>query len=301
MPDVELGPLRFGIIGAGRLGCVLGETLRAQGFDIVAATSASPEGRTRASHRLDAPVFDDPLQATVDVDVVLVCTPDRAIAEVASRIAERDEFTTPYRLRIVHTSGALPLSVLQPASERGHDVLGMHPLQTITERSTPTDLVGAAAGVTARDEATTTFGHALAHTLGMLPFTIDDAHKPLYHAAGAFAANFTVTVMSAVRDLARAANMDERHAMHAFSRLARAALERVETEGPADALTGPIVRGDAITVRNHLEALERDTPQLLPLYRALARATVDVGVTAGRVPVEQASALEQLLATPEAN
>jgi predicted short-subunit dehydrogenase-like oxidoreductase (DUF2520 family) len=38
-------------------------------------------------------------------------------------------------------------------------------------------------------------------------------------------------------------------------------------------LTGPIARGDWTTVEAHLKALEADLPDLLPLYRELARVT----------------------------
>jgi len=38
-------------------------------------------------------------------------------------------------------------------------------------------------------------------------------------------------------------------------------------------LTGPIARGDWSTVEAHLAALEREAPDLVPLYRALVEAT----------------------------
>ena len=297
MADLELGPLRFGIVGAGRLGRVIGRALQARDFSLVAATSATQVGRDGAAHALQVPVFDDPLLATVDVDVVLICAPDDAIAEVAARLAERAPSTTPYRLRVVHTSGCVSLEALEPLRAAGHDVLSMHPLQTITAASGAGagELTGAAAAITAHDEATRTFGHALAHALNMHPFDLADEARPIYHAASAVAANFTVTMQAMVRDFAASAGLHEGMARNAFCALARSAIDRVEHEGPEAALTGPIARGDQATIAAHLAAIDDVAPQHSATYRALVHATVQLAVSSGRLPIDRAASMDQLV------
>src|SRR5690606_33145870 len=68
---------------------------------------------------------------------------------------------------------------------------------------------------------------------------------------------------------------------------------------PGEALTGPVVRGDAGTVRNHFQALDRHAPELLEAYRTLARKTVRVAVRSGRLAPESAELLRERLEAPE--
>jgi predicted short-subunit dehydrogenase-like oxidoreductase (DUF2520 family) len=299
MAELELGPLRFGVIGAGRLGTVLARALVAQGFTLVAVSSASEHGRAAATRALQVPAFADPAQVLTEVDAVLLCVPDDALAPTCELLAHTLHADLSNRatgtgaehsaLRIVHTSGAVGLAVLDPLHRAGCHVLGLHPLQTITAASSPGDLRGAAAAITAHDIAGATFGHALAHALGLHPFDLTDDQRGLYHAAAAIAANFTVTLQAAVQQLAAAAGLPRDVATHGYAALARAALDRAEREGPGAALTGPIVRGDTGTVAAHLRALDEHAPGVAALYRTLAAATVDVAVDAGRLDMGTAA------------
>ena len=58
--------------------------------------------------------------------------------------------------------------------------------------------------------------------------------------------------------------------------LIRGTLHNIETLGIPDALTGPIMRGDVKTVRDHLDAMRKRTPELIGLYKKLAQQTVAV-------------------------
>lgn len=103
----------------------------------------------------------------------------------------------------------------------------------------------------------------LAETLGLRPFPLADADKPLYHAGAAIASNFLVTLHRAAARL-----MDE-------TGVPREALIPLmqRTIDNGFVLTGPIARGDWSTVDAHLRALELRAPELVPLYRSLAEAT----------------------------
>lgn len=298
MAELELGPLRFGIVGAGRLGRVLARALQEQGFLLTSVSSASEAGRSAAVRALDVPAFDDPAMVLAESDVLLMCVPDQAIAQVATRLAEAVPGATS--LRVVHTSGCIPLAALEPLRAAGCDVLSLHPLQTVTDATAPADLRGSAAAVTAHDVAGETFGAALAHALGLHPFALPDEARPLYHAAASMAANFTVTLQAAVQELTHLAQVHQGVATHAFARLTRSAIERVEREGAPAALTGPIVRGDEQTVREHLDALDRLAPGVAAIYRPLARATVQLAVDAGRLEVDDAARIDQLVAATPA-
>jgi pantoate--beta-alanine ligase len=197
-------------------------------------------------------------------ELVLVCVPDRVIAEVAADISRG-----PW---VAHVSGATPLGALDPHTKR----FGLHPLQTFTLRRGPEQLDGAFAAVTAETAEGREAGFALAHMLGLAPFPLDDVHRAAYHAGAATASNFMVTLRKAGGSLLEAAGAPP----EALDPLMRRVIEN------DFALTGPIERGDWETVARHLEAIRSERPELERAYRALADLTA---WQAGQAPSETVS------------
>ena len=186
-----------------------------------------------------------------NAELVLLCVPDGAIAEVARGVG-----AGPW---IAHTSGATPLAALHPHARR----FGLHPLQTFTLARGPEQLDGAYAAVTAETDAAREAGFALAELLGLTPFALAEDRRVLYHAGAAVAANYLVTLHRAAARLVEAAGAPA----EGLTPLIRRTIEN------GFELTGPISRGDWGTVEAHVAAIRRDAPELEPLYRVLADAT----------------------------
>ena len=127
-----------------------------------------------------------------------------------------------------------------------------------------------------------------------MPFPLADELRPLYHAGAVFASNALVTVSAIAESLFTAAGVPDPGA--AMAPLQRASLAHVEDLGPARALTGPAVRGDAGTIRRNLEALRVHAPELVPTYVALARSALHLAQGSGRVPPASRAAVEDVLA-----
>jgi predicted short-subunit dehydrogenase-like oxidoreductase (DUF2520 family) len=189
-----------------------------------------------------------------DPDLVLLCVPDRAIADVAKTIEPG-----PW---VAHTSGATSLAVLDPHARR----FGLHPLQTFTRARGPEQLDGAYAAVTAGSDEARDVGFWLARELGLEPFELGDSERALYHAGAVVASNFLVTLHRAAADLAEAAGAPPEALVPLMRRVIENDFE----------LTGPIERGDWETVEAHLAAIRERRPALEPLYHALADATAEV-------------------------
>lgn len=219
---------RVRVVGSGRAGGAIAGRLAERGLTVFA-------GREAAS----------------DADLVLLAVPDAAIPEVARRV--------PIGPWLAHVSGATSLAALEPHRRR----FSVHPLQTLSRERGPEQLDGAWAAVTAETDEAAAAGRWLAETLGLRPFPLADADKPLYHAGAAIASNFLVTLYRAAAGLMEATGAPP----EALVPL----MERTIENGFA--LTGPIARGDWTTVEAHLRALEERAPDLVPLYRALAEAT----------------------------
>jgi predicted short-subunit dehydrogenase-like oxidoreductase (DUF2520 family) len=212
---------RAHVIGSGRVGSAVAARLRERGLAV---------GR------------DDP-------DVVLLCVPDTAIAEVARGLPLG-------RAWIGHVSGATPLAALEPHERR----FSLHPLQTFDRSGDPAQLDEAWAAISGETEEALGVARELAETLGLRPFELADEARTLYHAGAVFASNYLVTLQRAAVRLGVPAEglppLMKRTIEHGFE------------------LTGPIARGDWATVEAHKRALRVRHPELEHLYEALAGATV---------------------------
>jgi predicted short-subunit dehydrogenase-like oxidoreductase (DUF2520 family) len=186
-----------------------------------------------------------------DPELVLLCVPDRAIPEVAQRLAPG-----PW---VAHVSGATPLSALEPHVRR----FGLHPLQSFSKGRGPEQLDGAWGAVTAESDEARAVGLELADVLGLRPFVLDDADRAVYHAGAAFAANYLVTLRALAGSLLEAAGAPP----EALDPLLRGVMDN------GFELTGPIARGDWDTVARHLAAIREHRPELEELYLTLAGAT----------------------------
>ena len=186
-----------------------------------------------------------------DAGIVLLCVPDRAIAEVASELEPG-----PW---VAHVSGGTPLTALEPHVRR----FSLHPLQTFTHDRGPEQLDGAWAAVTGETEEALAVANELAIVLGLLPFPLADRSRALYHAGAAIASNYLVTLRRVAGDLLTEAD--------APSEALDPLMRRVIDNGFQ--LTGPIERGDWETVERHRAAIAESAPHLLAAYDELARLT----------------------------
>ena len=115
----------------------------------------------------------------------------------------------------------------------------------------------------------------LVGALGGVPMTLDGTQMAGYHAAAAMASNYIVAALDAAAAVLAGTGVPPEQAAAALVPLARGALDNIERRGTTDGLTGPIRRGDAPTIQRHLEAL-RGKPELVEMYRALARRAVEI-------------------------
>ncbi|MDQ2700017.1 MAG: DUF2520 domain-containing protein [Actinomycetota bacterium] len=201
---------------------------------------------------------------------VLICVPDQEIERVADQLAggaQLPAFTG-------HTSGATRLDVLDACQTDG--AFSLHPLQTVPTGST--DLNGCPAACAGSGPAATGLATALARTVGMLPFEIEEKHRAIYHAAASMASNYLVTLEQTAAGLLGEAGVENPRAV--LAPLVTRTLANWEKDG-AEALTGPIVRGDESTVETHRRALAAGHPEVLPLYDALAERTRAIAATGG--------------------
>jgi predicted short-subunit dehydrogenase-like oxidoreductase (DUF2520 family) len=190
------------------------------------------------------------------VDVVLLCVPDGQIAAAAAAV--------PAGPLVGHCSGATGLDVLG-----AREGFSLHPLMSVPSGSAPDVLRGAGCAVDGTSAHALATAYTLAHALGMLPARVAPEDRVAYHAAAAIASNFLVALEAVAERLARTAGISRAQ----LAPLVLATARQWAQVGPERALTGPIVRGDEETVSRHRTVVAERTPDLLPLWDALADAT----------------------------
>jgi predicted short-subunit dehydrogenase-like oxidoreductase (DUF2520 family) len=187
---------------------------------------------------------------------VLLCVPDGEIAAAAAAVE-------PGPL-VGHCSGATGLAPLAP-----HEAFSLHPLMTVPRDAAPGVLTGAGCAVDGTTPRALAVAEALAAAVGLAPARVAEADRAAYHAAASIASNFLVTLAGAAERLAASAGVDRA----LLAPLVRAAVDNWAERGAAEALTGPIARGDEETVARQREAVRERAPDLLALFDALADAT----------------------------
>ena len=271
-----------GILGLGRLGSALLFALDASGYTSILQAS-------RGGSRVSLPGQPvDRANLAGRADLVFLTVPDQAIEEAAAELEWR-----PGQV-VVHTSGARALDALAAVEQRGATAACFHPLQTF-----PTGLSAGQASARFRDITCGIEGRgragelleAIASSLGAQSVRLEGVDRAAYHAAAVFVSNDVIALTVAASRAWEQAGLPAADAQRALAPLIRASADGISERPLAQALTGPLVRGDVDTIERHLAALARD-PSLADLYRRLALEllTLDLGHSA-----ELRAALQRVL------
>lgn len=257
--------MNIAIHGSGRAAGALGLAFSHSGHKIVSISARST-------------VHREELLAKVAVghgppELRIIAVSDDAIESVATQIARDEE-----PVDTVHVSGAVSVSALDSIASTDVQVGSFHPLQTLpTAEAGAEQIAGSFIGITATEPL-----HAelfrLAESLGCTAFAIEDSAKPLYHAAAAAAANFTLASLALSKDLFESAGVP----FEVSQPLVTAIVANAFALGPRQALTGPIARGDVATVASQIDAVAANAPRRLADFKALAAATANAANTRDR-------------------
>ena len=290
------GRLGVGVVGAGRVGAVLGSALRAAGHAVVGASGVSDASRERIELLLPGVPRLEVAEVVRRAELVLLAVPDDALPDLVAGLAATGAWQAGQLL--VHTSGRYGTSVLAPAAAVGAIGLAVHPAMTFTGTSIDlARLPGSAMAVTA-PAVVLPVAQALVIEMGAEPVVVAEQARAAYHAALAHASNHVVTVLAQARQLLADAGVEDGAGL--LLPLVSAAVDNAVRMGDA-ALTGPVARGDEGTVRAHLAELaagdaRRDEDEaVLPTYRALARATLARARHQRRLPPAAADAVAAAL------
>ena len=287
--------LAVGVVGTGRVGAVLGAALARAGHQVVAVSAVSAASRHRAADLLPGVPVVEVQEVVRRASLVLLTVPDDALGDLVEGLAQTGAIQRGQL--VAHASGRHGLEVLAPATRAGALPLALHPVLPFAGTRVDLErLAGTAFGVTA-PEPLRPVAEVLVVEMGGEPVWLTEAQRPLWHAALAHAANHLTTLVASSADLLERAGVERPGLV--LAPLLGAALDGALRAGDA-ALTGPVARGDAETVRAHLSVLAAVAPEVLPSYLAMARLTADRALACGRLDPDRAWALLEVLGSTPA-
>lgn len=281
---------RVAIIGAGKVGSILARALHSQGYQLTGIASTTLESAEKLASEFDALAGTRAADMIREADIVIIAVPDRCIGQVVEEITEADGFSAGQI--VIHTSGCLSVEVLKPVNKYGAFIGCMHPLQSFANRELPIATLAGVCFALSGQEETLAQVKAMVKDFGGQSFTLLDKDKALYHASACIVSNYLVSLMYWAGQIYGRLGLSPEEASLALMPLLQGTVQNIQKMGPTGALTGPISRGDAITIAAHLQALDQQNEKRL--YAELGRYTLSIALEKGTVDKEQATILAEI-------
>jgi predicted short-subunit dehydrogenase-like oxidoreductase (DUF2520 family) len=280
---MDVFPFRqIGVVGSGRVAQALAIGLAPYSTAPLLLWGRSPERLRAAVARIERAVAAPSADAVASAcDIVAIAVSDDAVADVAADLAKAiPPGAAPF---VFHVSGRSGAGILDPLRRAGALTAAIHPVMTFTgqPQSEAARMAGARFAITGSSPQASATARRIVAALQGVAVEIAEDRRPLYHAALSHASNHLVTLIAGAAEALEQAGVDDPGAL--LAPLVRAALENALDRGMAG-LSGPLLRGDARTIGDHVAALGAHCPELLPAYRAMAHATLDALGRSGSAP-----------------
>ena len=285
------------IIGTGQVGQTLGRLLNHSGGYKVIGVWDKKLNNARAGARFigrGARIYQDKSAAVQQADIIFITTPDSVIQQVCDEVFTG---TNVFSNKLVlHCSGSLPSSILRIAKRHQNvNIASLHPLQTFADKlETVRNFKGTYCIYEGQRRALARVRNIIS-ALGGNPVEIKAKDKTLYHIGCVFASNYLVTLIRASRELLRGCGFKDKDILQSIRPLVNSTIKNIMTLGADSALTGPIARGDVLTIENHIKAIRKSMKSYLSLYLELARHTVRIAQDKKSINKSQGLRLEKKL------
>jgi predicted short-subunit dehydrogenase-like oxidoreductase (DUF2520 family) len=289
---------RVSLVGAGALGNAVAKRLSSIGYRFLSVVNRTMSDAQALAGSLGVSEYSDVLDAiSPNTNLLLLTVSDSALKSVAEKLAT---LRLPFhRLTVVQFSGALTTDVLRPLSQKGALTLSLHPFQTFPKGISSSDaesLFKCFFGLQSDDLEGIDVGKKIAHDLGGKVMIVPKEAKTLYHIAGVMASNYLVTLASLSSEIFATLGLTPKEVAKIIEPIMRQTLSNIASAPTiADALSGPIERGDSQLIARHLRELSEQVPHLLPIYAAFAIETVRVAIHKGSISQNNASEILDML------
>lgn len=286
--------MQIGFVGAGKVATAFGRYLHARGVAVGGYYDRHEEKRVHASEKTESRACQSAVAVAEISDVVLITTRDDQIAGACRDLAAKGAIRENHL--VGHMSGAHASLILEEASRQGAAIFSLHPLQAFAEEEKAlSDLPNTYFSIEGTDQRLSVIEEMMA-VAGNPFFRLLPENKRLYHLSACIFSNYLVTLMAGGMEALAHSGIPPEKGFAAMLPLIRGTIDNIARIGPAQALTGPIGRGDVRTVEQHLEALS--SPQLEGLkkfYAYMGLKTLDLAREHVLHDTDKAQALKDAL------
>lgn len=206
--------------------------------------------------------------------IYFFCTPDDKIRELSEELLLAHK-PLPNSI-FLHFSGSLSSDVFIHAKESGFQVASLHPFRSFSD---PQKSISNFAGTFCTYEGNYSlenFARQMVHSIEGKFLKVSTEQKTLYHAAAVFSSNYIVTIAKSAEYLMLESGIEKSSVKECLVSIMQSTIENIQSRNTIDeSLTGPIQRGDKITIEKHFNALTK-YPQYLDLYKTLGLSTLNM-------------------------
>jgi predicted short-subunit dehydrogenase-like oxidoreductase (DUF2520 family) len=284
----------FSIIGAGRVGTSFGCALIEKGFRIEAFSCRNRSSLEESFRFLkEGTPSVDIIQTAGQVEILIISVPDDEIKNVCEELAS-SPLTWKKRL-VIHCSGLLSSQILEPLKKKGAWTASAHPIYSFPKKSSSPEVFKDIYFGLEGEEEGLARTKTIVQKLGSRHLILRARDKVLYHTACSMASNFLIPLLGIAFDLFDHLDIQEEVSSQALLPLVQGTLQNVKKLNVSSSLTGPLVRGDLMSIQKHLDALE-EFPSYLEIYCHLALQILEIITKEKNLPPQKIKALKKMLA-----
>ena len=289
-------PKRLNVVGAGNVGTTLAALwAKTSAVTVQGLWSRRVANAERAQSVIGA---GDVFAAIADLpsaDVWMISVPDDIVVDVAEKISDAHACKKGQHAVVFHCSGVSDSRVLRSCRESGAYVASVHPIHSFADPFRSIRQFAGTACATEGDTPALEVLDDLFHLIGGRCFSVNTEAKAHYHASTVIACNLLSALIHSSVQCLEHAGFNRAQALVMLDSLVKGTVTNIFDVGPERALTGPIVRGDVGTVKQHLDALEGDE-RIDDVYRSLSRMALEM---ASHLSLETREDLRALLEKPD--
>lgn len=256
--------IKFGFIGAGKVGFSLGKYLKENNIDISGYYSKSQHSSKEAAIFTNTRQYNNLEDLIKNSDAIFITTPDNQIADVWNEVKK-----LPIKEKLIcHCSGSISSEVFSNINNHGAYGYSIHPMFAISDKyNSYKDLSQAFITIEGHEKHLENLKRLFLH-LGNDVAIISKENKVLYHAASVTVSNLVLGLINNGVNYLEECGFTKEMAIKALYPLIENNLRNIKERGAVKSLTGPIERGDLSTVINHLNVIREEDKEL---YRLLSK------------------------------
>lgn len=253
--------IKFGFIGAGKVGFSLGKYLKENNINISGYYSKSQHSSKEAAIFTNTQQYNNLEDLIKNSDAIFITTPDNQITDVWNEIKK-----LPIKEKLIcHCSGSISSEVFSNINNHGAYGYSIHPMFAISDKYNSYKNLSKAFITIEGHKKYTEYFKVLFSSFGNSVAIINKDNKTLYHAAAVTVSNLVLGLINNGINYLEECGFTKEMAINALYPLIEFNLKNIREKGIINSLTGPIERGDLSTVINHLNALNEEDKDLYKL------------------------------------